>query len=202
MIALAVLVGILFLLFLIGQVRVGGEVEYAHTGVTVYLRFWWFQILVYPSKEGKKEQPKKKCTPKKKADEETEKPKEEKRGGSFALFKKLLPVALEAVGALKRKIRIDKLILHLTWAAKDPASAAMGYGAANASMGMLYPVLDQNFKIKKCDVQIDLSFERSEPEIYGNAALSLTVGQLLHLVFHYGVKAIMVYKNNVRHRSA
>ena len=99
------------------------------------------------------------------------------------------------MGVLKRKIRIDKLILHLVWAAKDPATAAMGYGAANAAMGMLYPILNQNFKIKKSDVRVDLNFERCEPEIYGNAALSLTIGQLLYLVFRYGIKVIMVYIN-------
>ena len=194
MIALVVLVGVLLVLFLITLIRVGGEVEYTDAGVTAQLRFWFFKKVIYPQTDKDAQKPKEKRTKKKKkADDEENSPSEKKRGGNLKLLKELLPIGLEAVGSLKRKIRIDKLILQLTWAAKDPASAAMGYGAANAAMGMIYPVLDENFNIKTSELGIGLDFQRTEPEIYANAAITLTVGQLLGLVLHFGIKAIRIY---------
>lgn len=195
MTALAVIVGILLLFFLIGQVRLGGAVEYSEAGVAVQVRLGFWKWNVYPPKEKaeKKEKKSKEKDPKEPKGKQVSEEPDEKRGGKLTLFKELLPLVLEAVGTLKRKIRIDLLILHLIWGAEDPASAAMGYGAANAAMGMIYPVLDQNFNIKKSDVGINVDFQRSEPEIYLNAVLTLTVGQLIALVLHYGLRAILIY---------
>ena len=194
MIALFIFVGVFLLLFLITLIRVGGEVEYTDAGVTAQLQFWLFKKVIYPQEDKDTQKPKKKQPKeKKKAYNEEKSPSEKKRGGTLKLLKELLPIGLEAVGSLKRKIRIDKLVLQLTWAAKEPASAAMGYGAANAAMGMIYPVLDENFNIKKSELGIDLDFQRTEPEIYANAAVKLTVGQLLGLVLHFGIKAIRIY---------
>ena len=191
MTTLAVILGILVVLLLIGQIRIGGEVEYAQAGVTVMARLGvWKKKLYPPKKKAETKEKKSKKEPKK---EPAAEPQTEKRGGKLTLFRELLPVALEAAGELKRKIRIDLLILHLTWASNDPASTAMGYGAANVAMGMIYPILDQNFKIKKSDVGIALDFQRTEPEIYANAAVSITVGQILALALHYGWKAILIY---------
>lgn len=188
-----VILGILVILLLIAEIRIGGEVEYAQTGVTAQVRVGSWKKKIYPAEQKPEKKEKKvKKTPEQEAAAE---PKQEKRGGKLSLFRELLPIALEAAGELKRKIRIDLLTLHLTWASDNPASTAMGYGAANAAVGMIYPVLDQNFKIKKSDVGIALDFERVEPEIYANAAISLTIGQVLALVLHYGIKAILVYMN-------
>lgn len=197
---LIAIAGLILLLLLLGQVRLGGEVEYSETGVTAYVRLGCFNITVYPAKEKKKTKTKKEKKPKKKKPKETGQPQEEpaeetkkKRGGTLKLLKKLLPVALEAAAAFKRKLRVDRLVLHLTWAADNPASAAMGYGAANAAVGTIYPLLDQAFEIQKSDVGIDVDFQRTQPEIYLKAALTLTVGQLTALILHFGRRAIRIY---------
>ena len=97
----------------------------------------------------------------------------------------------EAAGALKRKICIDRLYLAVVWGAEDAAAAALGYGRANALLGMIWPLLDNNFKVKDCDFRVDVDYEKARPEITVDAALTMTVGQLLAFGIHYGVKLLM-----------
>lgn len=185
MTALKIIAAVLLVLGLISQIRVGGVAEYSAEGLLVRLRVWFLRITLYPMEE----KPAKEKKPKQ------ERPPKEKQGGTLQLIRAFIPLAAEAAGKLLRKIRIDELVLHLTWASPDPAKTAMGYGAANALMGMLLPPLEYNFKVKEWDIGIALDFQRTEPVLYLRASLSMTVGQLLSFVLIYGVKAGKLYLN-------
>ena len=111
--------------------------------------------------------------------------------GTVSRLMKLLPTVAEAAGALKRKIRIDRLSLSLVWGGEDAAAVALGYGRANALLGMIWPLLDNNFKVKDCDFRVDLDYGKTRPEITLDAALTMTVGQLLAFGIHYGAKLLM-----------
>jgi hypothetical protein len=52
-------------------------------------------------------------------------------GGELELVREFLPLAAEAAGNFKRKIRIDWIMIDLCWAATDPADVALGFGLAN-----------------------------------------------------------------------
>lgn len=192
MIALYVLLGIVLFLFLIGQLRVGVVAEYDENGFSVKLKAAAFWFPVYPGPEKEKKPRKKKKEKQKPKQAAGESPKEEK-GGALGLILRVVPEAVEAVGVLFRKIGMDVLVLHLTWAAEDPASAAMGYGAANAVMGMIYPPLDRAFRIKKSDIDISVDFDRKEPVIYAKAALTMTLGQLVILAMRYGYRILRIW---------
>ena len=134
--------------------------------------------------------------PKKKKPALAEKHKKEpKEGqpGTLSRLMKLLPVVGQACGSLKRKIRIDDLELELIWGGTDPAAAALSYGRANAALGMLWPILDNNFKVKRHSFQIGLNYSIAEPVVEVRAAVTLTVGQLVTLGVHYGVKTLATW---------
>ena len=105
----------------------------------------------------------------------------------------LLPAAAEAAGALKRKIRIDDLKLDLIWGGTDAAAIALGYGKANAAVGMIWPLFDHNFKVKRHEFRIALDYERREPGAELEAAVTMTLGQITALSVRYGVKALRVW---------
>ena len=117
----------------------------------------------------------------------------EAKPGTLSRLMKLLPIVGQACGALKRKIRIDNLELELIWGGSDPAAIALGYGQANAALGMLWPILDHNFKVKRHSFQIELDYNRREPAVEAQAAVTLTVGQMLSLGTRYGVKALVTW---------
>jgi len=188
---LKVLLAILLALWLISLVRVGGRVRYGEAGLFVSALAGPFKIQLFPMKpkKEKKTQKEKKQekTPKKKKAPPTGQP------GTLSRLMKLMPVAAQFCGSLKRKIRIDDLDLELIWGGNDPAAVALGYGQANAALGMLWPLFDHNFKVKRHSFQIGLDYNKAQPMAELTAAITLTVGQIMALGLRYGVKALIVW---------
>lgn len=178
--------GILLVLILIGQLRVGAAVDYSESGLFLRIKAGPVRIQVLPSKKEKavQEEPKSKDT--------KEKPKRALKD-TLSLALRFVPLLGEAAGRLIRKIRIDHLILHVIWGNENPASAAMGYGAGNAALGMLWPVLEHNFNVKEHDLRVDVDFERKTPTLTAQAQATLTIVQGLSLGVRLGIKALKLY---------
>ena len=191
---LKVLLAILLILWLISLLRIGGRVKYGQAGLSVTVLVGFFKIRVLPPK-AKKEKPPKGRTrkqPPSVAEKHKKRPKEG-QPGTLSRLMKLLPVVGQACGALKRKIRVDDLELELIWGGSDPAAIALGFGQANAALGMIWPIFDHNFKVKRHNFRIGLDYDRREPAVEVQAAVTLTVGQIFALGIHYGVKALAVW---------
>lgn len=206
MTALRVILIVLLALWLIGRIRLKGFVEYSEEGVLAQFRVLWFKLTLFPVKPKqepeKPEKPKKPKRPKKPSGKPKEKPKDErplteKLGGLWSLFRDAVPLVTGAAGHLLHKLRIEELTLHLTWAAEDPADAALGYGAGEAALGTVWPVLDRTFDIRKRDVGVAVDFTRTVPIIYARALLSFTIGQLVSLGVVYGFRVLRLL---IRHR--
>lgn len=191
MTVLIVLACILLVLILLLQLRVGAAVSYSETGLFLNIKVGPFTIRVLPAGE-KKEKPAK---PAKQKTAQEPKREKSKRGvkDTIAVALKFVPLIGEAAGQFKRKIRIDRLRLYVIWASDDPASAATGYGAGNAVLGMLWPVVEHNFKVKERDLRVDVDFERSTPAVTADAQATLTVGQSLSLGIRLGIKVLNIY---------
>ena len=177
MTALKIVLGILLVLFLLGQIRVGGSGEYSQEGVLVRVRLGPAWIQVFPIKGEKKEKPPKEKKEKQKKKDGKEAPS--KKGGPWGLIRDVLPVACQAAGELKRRIRIDKLLLDFTAGGPDAANTAMMFGYSNAAVGMLLPLFEHNFNVKERRVRTAMDFTGKEPVIYIYAAFSARIGQLV-----------------------
>lgn len=196
MTALIVIGCILLALVLIGQIRVGAAVDYSEAGLFVKVKVGPLRIQILPAKERKKKQKKeKKPKPASRHPAEEGAKAETKRSvkNTLSLALRFVPLLGEAAGRLKRKIRIDRLVLHVVWGSADPASAAMGFGAGNAALGMLWPVFEHNFHIKKHDLRVDVDFARKTPALTARAQATMTIGQILSLGLRLGGKALKIY---------
>ena len=188
---------ILAVLWLLSLIRIGGRVCYGKAGLYAAALAGPFKIRILPMKPRKKKR--RRARPKKEQTQAEEKPPKEKkpapegRPGTLSRLMKLLPVVGQACGSLKRKIRIDDLNLELIWGGSDPAAIALGYGQANAVLGMLWPVFDHNFKVKRHSFQVGMDYGAARPEVELQAAVTLTVGQVVTLGVHYGVKALFTW---------
>ncbi|MDE6841362.1 MAG: DUF2953 domain-containing protein [Oscillospiraceae bacterium] len=192
-----VLLAVLAVLWLISLIRVGGRVSYGQAGLFAYLQMGPVKLQLFPmanASEGnwrsKAKKPKKEKPP---MAEKHKKEPGEGRPGTLSRLMKLLPVVGQACGSLKRKIRIDELELEVIWGGTDAAAVALGYGRANAALGMLWPVFDHNFKVKRHSFQISADYGRTEPAAELRAAVTMTVGQMMTLGVHYGVKALFTW---------
>ena len=193
---LRVLLIVLLCFWLVSLIRVGGRVRYGEAGLFVFVLAGPLKIQLLPGKpkeeKPEKKKPKKEKKPKK-AKHKIEKPKPEGQPGTLSRLMQLLPVVGEVCGALKRKIRIDELKLELIWGGSDAAAVAIGYGQANAALGMLWPLIDNNFKVKRHSFQIGMDYGRTQPMVELEAALTYTIGQIVALGVHYGVKALIIW---------
>lgn len=193
MTVLKVLLALLLALWLVSLIRVGGRVRYGQAGLFVTVLAGPLRIQLIPMKEKPEKKKKKREKPPKAKHITEKKPKPEGQPGTLSRLMQLLPVAAEAAGRLKRKIRIDELDLALVWGGTDAAAAALGYGRANAALGMIWPLLDNNFKVKRHAFRVELDYGRTEPAVELAAAVTMTIGQVVALSVHYGVKALIVW---------
>jgi len=190
---LRVLLIVLLALWLISLIRIGGRVRYGQAGLFAAALVGPFKIQLLPAKPKKAKKPKKEKKQRPRQADKHKKEPVEGQPGTLSRVMKLLPVVGEFCGSLKRKIRIDDLELELIWGGSDPAAVALGYGRAYAALGMLWPIFDHNFKVKRHSFQIGLDYDKTQPMVELTAAVTLTVGQIMALGLRYGVKALIVW---------
>lgn len=195
--AVYILAAVALVLFLIGQVRVGGRAVFNAEGFFLWIRLGRFQLKILPAKPVEKPEkppkppkPKKKKEPKKPQKEKPPVPLPEKLGGALEYAQALLPVALEAAKGMWRGLRVDTLDLELTAGGSDPADAAMLYGQANAALGALWYPLTKAFHVKDGSARVRLDFDAPGTTVYGAAALSIKIGTVVWISLRAGVKAL------------
>ena len=96
---------------------------------------------------------------------------------------------------LRRKIRMDRLYVHLILAGGDPCDLAVSYGRIWAAVGNLLPLLDQLFVIKKRDVEVACDFAAAKTILIARADVTTLLGRLLGLAAVYGVRVLKEYWN-------
>lgn len=184
---LAILCAVLLVLFLLSLVRLGAWVEYSEPGLLVKIKLGPLRVQVLPRKPKKKRE--------KKPEPELPTPQPQKRGGSLDLVKQLLPTIAEAAGRLKRKIRIDDFRMDLLWSSPDPAACALGFGAANAAVGMIWPLIEQNFKVKDRRIRTAVDFDLGKPTVYLLVCATLTIGQAVAFGIWAAIRLLSAYRH-------
>lgn len=187
MTGLWIIAAVLAVLFLVGQVRLGVGGEYSAQGTAAWVRLGPVRLKVWPRKSSPQKHVRKKSQP-------PEKPPAQKSqvpaGGALDYARELLPLALEAAGQFRKKLRVDHLELVLRAGAHDPADTAMVYGYANAALGGLWLPLTEAFHVKDGRARVELDFESEHTTLYASGAMSIKVGQALWLGLYFGLKGL------------
>jgi len=178
---------VIAVLIIIALLRFGVRVEYSAEGVLIKLIAGPFSIKVYPTEqdEEKEERKRKKKAEKKalKQAKKKDKPVKKKPGMGVRDFLDMIPYLGNMLSRIKRRLLISELTIHFTAAGEDAAKIAMTYGMANAVIGELTPILENNFRIRRRDIQFNTDFISQEQTLYVNAAISLAVWEALYIVF-------------------
>lgn len=193
----------ILILFLIGCIPLGASIRYDSDGILVRLiaGFIRFTIFPFPKKKSKaKQKPvnsqetksvskKQKKTPPQK--QNTGKPAEQKKtGGSLLDFLPLVQVGLNFLNTFRKKLRLDHLELRLIMAGDDPCDLAVNYGKAWAVIDNLIPALERVFVIRKRDLEVECDFCADETTVIARLDMTITIGRLLSMTFHYGFLVI------------
>lgn len=182
---MTVLLIILAIIVIILIIPLGAHAAYI--GGEMRLAAWVAGInyTLFP-KKAKKEKP-----PKPKKEKKPKKPKKrrpeddleaQKRDKIQKLFE-IAKIGLDALGRLRRKITVNRLMLYAVIASKDPYNAAMIYGYVNSALPTLMPLLDRAFNIKNSDVRTEVSFETTEPAVDFEIIVTTSIGKILCVAF-------------------
>lgn len=191
MTGLKIAAAVLLILGLLSLLRLGGEAEYSAGGLSVWIRVGPFRIHVFPVKK-KREKPK---NAGKKKEKKPPHESEKKSGGSLDLVRQYLPLVTEAAGALRRRIRIDRLYLDFTAGNADPARAAMSFGYLNMAVGMIWPLFEQNFEVKGHRIRTAVDFNSPKPAVYISFCFTARLGQLVSFALRFGLKFFKIYQS-------
>ena len=187
---LYITLAILLALYLIGLIKIKMQAKYDGEGAYLWVKLLCFRFrLVPPTQKAEKKTDRRK----KKVEQEVKIEEKKTRGGALSIIRELLPVAIDALNALRRKLTADVLRMELTVAADDPADAALRYGQASALLGALWRPLTRALNVRDGSAHVDVDFDAREPSLYLFAQLSLTIGQAVALVTVYGVKAAAAF---------
>lgn len=117
-----------------------------------------------------------------------------RKGGRILDFLPFVKLVLELGGDfLFRLLTFDRIFVRVILASGDKGALAMNYGKTWAALGNLLPLLDSRFRIKKRDIQVGCDFEASQSRILARADIRVTLGGVLVLVVHYGVRGLIEF---------
>ena len=203
------------ILTLLAILPLGVSVKYDEDGAVVKLIAGPVKITLFPRKnkdkkpkkeKNKGKQPEEKPKPEPAKQEQPaqsqnkdenkpagEKKPAEKKGGPITDFLPLVKIALDMLGAFRRRLRVNVLELKLVMAADDPCDLAVNYGRAWAAVGNLMPRLERVLVIKKRNIEVACDFETTKTLVTARLDLTITLGRILATVVVYGVKALIEF---------
>ena len=85
---------------------------------------------------------------------------------AYTTLKRLLP-----------RVQIPYLKLHILTAGKDPANTALAYVAVGTALEQLQIMTAE--RVRKSDLQAEIDFQRTAPEVSGCVLMRLFLGQVL-----------------------
>lgn len=160
---------ILSVLLLVALLRAGVIIEYNKDGLALWLKIAFVKIRLESEHEKKKKKPRRKLG--------------DLSPGSLDEFVDTLKAVKKLLGRLRRRLLIKKLVLYYTSAGEDPSKVALQFGAANAVFGVVVPILDRHFRIKRRDLRAAADFNAKEPGIYALLSLSIAVWESFYVLF-------------------
>lgn len=188
------------ILLLIGCIPVGVDALYLNEAFSLKLKLgpFWLKLLPRPetSSAAKKEN-KKKPAAKKQADSAAQKEKKQSPllSGGVSGIMELLRFAGDVLGELRRKLRLEELMLRIRFGAGDDAAkTAIGYGRAWAAIGAIMPCLERIFVIKKRDIGAELDYnEKEKMRVDAHLLITITIGRALGLAIYAGLRFWKLY---------
>ena len=205
------------ILFLLAILPLGASIKYDEDGAVVKVIAGPVRITLFPrpKKEKKEKKPKQKkeaqmAPPAASEPEQPNQPKQadqpaqppqptkdkkpaKKSGGPITDFLPLVQIALDMLGAFRRRLRLNVLELKIVMAADDPCDLAVNYGRAWAAVGNLMPRLERVFVIKKRNIEVECDFETSQTKVIARLDLTITLGRIIATAVVYGVKALIEF---------
>lgn len=183
-------VAVLILLLLLSRLRFTFE---SIDGVNLTLRFLFMKFRLYPKKQKKirlRDYSLKKVKARKNQDS-AEKRRDKKKssnksksvGKADGDAKSFLIACLKTIAKdLPKRVRTERLVLHLTVCGKDAAGTALKFGAANQFASLLCSIIDEGMPMKNTNrrsIRIAPDYTGEKDQYNVKITLSITLGGII-----------------------
>lgn len=177
-------------LLLIALIPVGVRFFYNDAGAGIFLLMGPIPIKISLDKKqkDKKQQEKKPQKAQKAAGGSNS-----QKGGKLSDFLPIIETFIDFLTDFRRKLVVSRLDAKLILGGDDPCDLAITYGSAQAVMANLIALLENSFRIKKRDVEVECDFTSSSTTISFLAVLNMPVSLLLWLLGRYGIRVLRQY---------
>ena len=166
----------------------GVDGGYSGKSLILGLRIGFFNIRIMPrkKKQVKPKIPKKKKVPKHTA-ENAKAEKTPKKSFDIKEIKPLIKPALKALGRFRKKLRLDYLRIHYTFASDDPFKTAMGFGISSAALGGVLPLVENAFDIGERDIGTSFDFLSDEARFDCWITTTIHIWEILYIAIAFGI---------------
>lgn len=106
---------------------------------------------------------------------------------------------LALVGRVLRVPTLDVLFLDIQVGGGDAAQCAMRYGQICAALGVVLPVLENTFTIRKRRIQVQCCYEMASVEPTAEASITLRIYEIIALaaaLLGLGIKILLLARKN------
>ena len=203
MTARVIILSILAVIILLMFFSVNLYIDYKENKTTVWIRYLFFKIPIYPRKK-KKAKPK---TSDKKPEKKGEKASKDKKesfftstaksqglGAVIEILEKIIQILKDFSSSTLKHLKIKKLKLNVVTAGEDAADAALNFGYASS---VIYPALGVLSSLISFlnipDVNITVDYDKKETSASLLLQFKIRLFFLLAIILRYGIKGILLY---------
>lgn len=190
------LIIVLLVLTVLLIIPVGIDGGYNGKSLILGIKIGFFNIRLLPKKKKpyKLEKRKKPKKQKKQTEPNENKEKEPKQKKPFdkEQLRSLVKFALKALGRFRKKLRVNYLRVHYTCASGDPFATAMGFGASNAVLNTIVPLLDDAFIIDRRDIGTSYDFLSDKPVFDFWITMTIQIWEILYIAIAFGFDLLMM----------
>lgn len=182
------LVIVLLVLTVLLLTPLGIDGGYSSKNLVLGIRIGFLNIRVFPRKKKhtKPKIPKQKKIPKQ-TREEAEGELPQKKPFDMEMLKGLIKPVLKSLGRFRKKLHVDYLRIHYTFATDDPFKTAMGFGMSSAALNAILPLVDNAFDIGERDVGTSFDFLSDKPEFNCWISMSIQVWEIFYIAIAFGI---------------
>ena len=179
------LVIVLLVLTVLLLTPLGVDGGYNGKSLILGIRIGFLNIRILPKN---KKQPVPKVPKKRKVPKQTqERTEKKKKTFDKEEIKALIKPALKALGRFRKKLRVDYLRIHYTFASDDPYKTAMGFGMSSAALGGILPLVENAFDIGTRDIGTSFDFLSDKPVFDCWITTTIHIWEIIYIAIAFGI---------------
>ncbi len=191
-----ILAVVLCILLLLLFTPLGVSVDYAAGALKVSARVMSFDLPLFPrpaKPEQKAPQKKREKKPK------PEKPETEKKPKAPLITREMIPELLKLVvrtlSRFRRKLTVNRFLLHITVGGGDPYSAVMAYGAINYAVATVGSAAGHAFNVRRSDVQTGIDFSAETYTVEAGMTVTINLARIIAVAAAAGVGFLKIKRS-------